>query len=106
MESKHTPGPWQQEGSFIYGPDPLRFTICHMHYPGVRWKEESAANESLIKSAPDLLDALKSVLNMIESGILVRDTSKDLEPGWAMRQIPIVTSLQKAGNAIAKAEGR
>lgn len=106
MESKHTPGPWEQEGPYIHGPDPARLTVCYMFYIGRGYQEESAANESLIKSAPDLLDALKSVLSMIESGILVRDTSKDLEPGWAMRQIPIVTSLQKAGNAIAKAEGR
>jgi hypothetical protein len=61
-EAKHTKGPWQQEGSYIYGPDPLRLPVCQMRYLGRGYQEELAANESLIKAAPDLLEVLKNIL--------------------------------------------
>ena len=60
--SKHTPGPWQQNGSHIYGADPQRNIVAQIHYIGRGYQEESAANESLILAAPDLLEALKAIL--------------------------------------------
>ncbi len=42
-----TPGPWQRNGSHIYGPDPDRLLICQaMDYP--------ARSDNLIAAAPTL----------------------------------------------------
>ena len=46
---KVTPGPWQQDGSHIYGPDPQRLLVCQVNYIGQGYQEESAANEALLK---------------------------------------------------------
>ncbi len=104
-EAKHTPGPWQQDGSHIYGPDPQRTPVCQMIYPGRGYQEEAAANESLLKAAPAMLSALKSLRNEI-SGII----------GVAREEIRCVISntnlaclelrIAEAETAIARAERR
>lgn len=65
--------------------------------------EETQANVKLITAAPDLYEALKGVMGLIDSGYLVRDTSGDVEPGWAMRQIQSMLLLANAEKALAKA---
>lgn len=52
-----------------------------------------------------LLKALEALYGHIETGDLVRDTSGDSEPGWAMKQVPLVTNLAVAKAAIAAARG-
>jgi len=54
----------------------------------------------------ELLEAAKAVYQLIESGVLVRDTSKDHEPDWVMKQFPLVKGLAKLKAAIEKAEER
>lgn len=54
----------------------------------------------------DLLAALKALLADIDSGLLVRDITRDGEPGWAMHMLHFVQRMQAAQAAIAKAEGR
>lgn len=54
----------------------------------------------------DLLVALKGLMAMIDTGKLVRDTSRDHETGWALKQVDLVRALQTAQSAIDKAEGR
>lgn len=63
------------------------------------------ANAKLIAAAPDLYAALKGVLELISAGKLVRDTSSDANPDWAMRQMPFVMALGAAEDALAKARG-
>jgi len=62
--SKHTPGPWQRDGSHIYGPDPKRKLICQLHYDGAL--SEEAGNESLIAAAPELYAGCAAALNMVD----------------------------------------
>ena len=47
-----------------------------------------------------LREALREVLMLINSGYFVRDISHDGEPGWAMKQIPALMTLQKAARAV------
>jgi len=54
----------------------------------------------------DLLEVCKGFLKMIDDGILQRNTNKDHEPDWAIKALPLVSVLQKAKQAISKAEGR
>lgn len=86
----HTPGPWQQNGSHIYGPDTNgRRVICQVSYFGGIRKGEDRANEALLIASPDLLAACKEALeNQYEKTALDEDLVKTLEA------------------AIAKAEGR
>ncbi len=57
-------------------------------------------------AADDLLLALKAMVNLVDSGTLVRDISRDHEAGFAVRQLPLVMTLKNAQEAIARAEGR
>lgn len=59
----------------------------------------------LIAAAPDLLEALVALFGLVESGALVRDTSKDFAPDYALRMLDLVATLKAAQSAIAKAEG-
>ncbi len=67
---KHTPGPWKahfEEAYFVTGPDlgrvAMMMNLKGKHgLAGRRSGEESAANCRLIAAAPDLLEALRSML--------------------------------------------
>ena len=89
--SKHTPGPWQTlaeecdrpyirvRGTQFGG----RYKIANVLtpvYEGVHSKEadETRANASLIAAAPDLLEALRYVLDCID-----RDDTSDMQPARA-----------------------
>jgi hypothetical protein len=54
-----TPGPWQQNGSYIYGADPHRRIIAQCCYAGRGHQQEDAANERLLLAAPELYEACK-----------------------------------------------
>ena len=88
----HTPGPWQQNGSHIYGPDANNanhhWPVCQMWYHG---KPSDDANARLIAAAPDLLEALRDVLK---------------HGGESADEWIDVRYYRKAQLAIAKAEGR
>jgi hypothetical protein len=115
---EYTPGPWVIDGLFdadtgvdiLAVEDPSRredgVKICEV-LPFVEdWTELEIANAHLIAAAPELLEALKAVWNLIECGQLRRNTSDDANPDFAMRQIPFVMALKAMETAIAKAEGR
>jgi hypothetical protein len=48
-----------------------------------------------------LREALRRLFALVEDGTLVRDISKDSEPGFAIRQIPFVMALRNAQAALA-----
>lgn len=53
----------------------------------------------------ELYAALVGVMALITEGKLVRNTSDDPNPDWAMRQMPFVLALAAAEKALAKARG-
>ena len=48
-----------------------------------------------------LREALRRLFALVKDGTLVRDISKDSEPGFAIRQIPFVMALRNAQAALA-----
>lgn len=53
------------------------------------------------------VSSLEAIMGMINGGLLVRDISRDHEPGWAMQQLPMVLALKGAQEVIdaARAQG-
>lgn len=58
------------------------------------------AQASLAAARAQALEPLREIMDLIEKGALVRDTSHDHEPHWAMRQIPLVNALKKAQESL------
>ena len=56
-------------------------------------------------NAAELAETAKKFIGYLESGTLIRDISKDHEPGWALRMMQFVDDLRKLQEAIRKAEG-
>ena len=109
--SGHTPGPWSQGDRLHYedvtGPqgDLGRPLIARAIYSNGNDPDEQKANARLIAAAPELLDACQRLIKMMDEGLLVRDIRGDTEPGWAVKQLPLVMSVKAATEAIAKATG-
>ena len=107
MKVKHTPGPWSvdENGRFINYENPIvgkSFFLIHEKFePG--FKNEQAANMALIAAAPEMLEALKNLLDLIENNWLVRNTEKDQEPGFALKQIGPLGKIRRAMDVVAKA---
>lgn len=59
----------------------------------------------LHKHAGELLEAAKDIKAMIDSGLLVRDITKDGQSKWALEMMKFVMRYQKFVGAITKAEG-
>jgi hypothetical protein len=115
--SAHTKGPWSIGRYKMH----IGFSIWASGQGCIaeRWYDseqaepygaEMDANAKLIASAPellaqhnDLLAALKGIMGDIESGLLVRDITKDGSPKWAMHMLGFINRLNAAKAAIAKA---
>ena len=72
---KHTPGPWRYEGAEVWATAPIRFNLTIAGTPMIATlcKHEDAeggfpveANARLIAAAPELLEALSSLLPHVE----------------------------------------
>lgn len=122
----HTPGPWHAltRENYTLGGDSIEVVLLNEEglvcdsiaqvlldtgddAPEERkvWKQHEA-NARLIAAAPDLLGALKQVMEQLDSGVLVRDISKDAQPDYALRMVRLVSTINSWQLAIAKAEGR
>jgi len=102
--SDHTPGPWFPATGWV-GKGDLQHpqVICRVeNFP----YGTTEANLCLIAAAPELLEACKAIVELLDDRILVRNTSHDHEVDWAIKQIAIVQKLAKLPEAIAKAEGK
>ena len=104
MSSKHTPGPWSayvdrstKTIAVDIGPDPHGGRPCIVDWTGFDGCDlplnQRIANARLIAAAPDLLEALKDMLN-----------AENTYPYGGMSESEIA-AIQKARAAIAKAEG-
>lgn len=120
-EETHTPGPWvvgygdgisgtraayslKTMRQIVTGPRQRLICCIPAMEPSDQEIAEIEADARLIAAAPDLLEALHGVLRLIGDGQLVRNTSNDANPDWAMRQLPFLMALKKATEAIEKAE--
>lgn len=103
--SGHTPGPWETKWPKYNCTIESRGGVVATVYIGQTiGDDESVANANLIAAAPDLLAALKAMLHDIETGVLVRDITRDDQPNWSMEMLAFVQRLQAAQQAIAKAQ--
>ena len=105
--AQHTPGPWEVMYSDTgIGVDPVCDAInARFKHDNELMRIEADANAHLIAAAPELLEACKTLIELIDTGYLVRDISHDGEPGFAIRQLEPVMQLRSVVLAIAKAEG-
>lgn len=62
MSAKHTPGPWEIERGYSTIIKSIGPCVAD-EYAGSAWLEVSEANARLIAAAPELLDALKELLD-------------------------------------------
>jgi len=88
---KHTPGPWHRNIP-ADGKYPTVFAGRNQHVAVASQQKDSAeteANISLIAAAPDLLEALQDLLDVV--GVRIDD--------------PRIVQFDRARAAIAKAEG-
>ena len=92
MNAKYTPGPWLVNGVSVHTEDNQRIVGPGIGVPN----EEAKANACLIATAPDLLEALKALLEVsIEPGMQDIDAWKrDKRHAEALARV-----------AIAKVEG-
>ncbi len=118
--SKHTPGPWRCS----VGSDLVRIKrIGELEVKAVKYASEtdipvalvvkysaepseSDANARLIAAAPDLLEACKEIVGMLDRGDLVRPTGGDGDPDWVLRMMKFVPRIKKLSDAVNKAEGK
>lgn len=110
METKHTPGPWKAV-SAVASAEFDCMEIAEVAYMRVvpecgGWPQQGTPEDdaSLIAAAPELLEALKSLIREHDSVFEGRedgaqDSYYNAHPGRAI-------AYQKARAAIAKAEGR
>ena len=77
--TKHTPGPWTVIGREIHGPDDSGAIVARIPEWGVLADitDPGLNNARLIAAAPDLLDALRT--------IVAHAASVQLDPQWAVR---------------------
>ena len=102
--SKHTPGPWHIKpyrnfrkciwASFETNPYPLA------HVPVMGHQKHVDANARLIAAAPELLEALKDLAQSI-----VWKEFGECRGFSDSMPLPVITSVEKARAAIAKATG-
>lgn len=104
--NKHTPGPWhvsKVDRDWVVSAlstDAVDYSVAYCQPSGWHKKDlNHKANAHLIAAAPDLLEALKSVINAIDTANAL---TGHLE-GFAKVFAP---TLAAANAAIAKAEGQ
>ncbi len=98
METKHTPGPWGQTGFKIHTQTGL--AIANISIPDPVCHDVGIANAKLIAAAPDLLEALESVLDRLE--IALEDVFSPEAHKWDQADN---AARKLAAKAIAKAIG-
>ena len=98
MKTGHTPGPWEIRGAYefnrrvVFG---AGGDICHMALKP-RGQVETEANTALISAAPEMENALRSVLCNLA---LAEKEGRDIGAYGRL-------AIQAAESALAKAEGK
>jgi hypothetical protein len=102
MKTQHTPGPWKEQ----YGDIRTATGKVVVYDEGILFtgSEEQQANGHLILAAPELLEALKGILNSELGRHLEADTVQTL--GRASGKTYLSERMKEARAAIDKAEVR
>lgn len=114
----HTPGPWSEHGNGgcecgqIFGPDGNVVVAIVMGEKNrgdegpdaVPTTPLQQGNARLIAAAPDLLEAVKALMEGSEFGSVHIEGWDDAPPGWNTIRMPSEPALEKGRLAIAKAE--
>ena len=105
----HTPGPWRLKELREIVSEASNRHIAKVTFPafGFVGYDEADANARLIAVAPEMLDALRELLSIVQSGdapAYGNLPQVDLASRWYVTLASAVEGL--AGAAIAKAEGR
>lgn len=98
--SKHTPGPWRQfehNGNVMVCAGPSH--LATVAIGGAMDESSDRANARLIAAAPELLDALRTILEYAEC----YDDAGPRAAGWQSAELR--ADIEAARAAIAKAEG-
>jgi hypothetical protein len=99
-KAQHTPGPWHigmRPGPIVYGPKGEQ--VADM-IPCMLFREEHIANTRLIAAAPELLAALRDVVEAIDA--MHTDTTAQCGAhNWLCKAV----NYDQAKRAIAKATG-
>jgi len=82
MKTQHTPGEWKYCRTHVVLPDGSEIIQSFFSQD----VEEVKANLKLIAAAPELLEALNELRNLIDIGYLVRDISKDDNYSYFLKQ--------------------
>ena len=93
MTTKHTPGPWSVRAASFADNGGINYEV---NAPGIK---ACAADALLIEAAPDLLAALRGLIDM--PGDIENADFNEQESLWQARRI----AWQAAKDAIAKATG-
>jgi hypothetical protein len=62
----------------------------------VKYRIEEAEYDDLVKSRDEFRQALKEVMDLIGAGVLVRNVTDDGSSDWAIRMLPLVSTLGRA----------
>src|SRR5438552_2211842 len=103
----HTPGPWINRGcDTIEGGDGFTVARNYSDRNAERDTAEHEANARLIAAAPDLFDALRSIIQRHDKGWHYTDGDRCEDCGTDAGNCPDTCRFEQARVAIAKAEGR
>jgi hypothetical protein len=93
--SKFTPGPWNFNGSGVYGADGTTIADMETYYPAPL----DPNNGPLIAAAPELLEALEESTKQLKWFLELSE-----KEGWVGFDEP-ASSIEQSEAAIAKARG-
>lgn len=81
--------------------------FCYRHAElGKKNSALLASHEALSAEVAGLRASLGAIMKLVGDGTLVRDISGDAEPGWAMKQLPLVMALKTAQELLDAARGQ
>ena len=73
-----------------------------MHANQIQYEQEDALRAENAR----LREALQGMVELVDDGLLVRNTANDHMAGWGILGLPIVQALQQADAALQPERGR
>lgn len=76
-----------------------------MHANQIQYEQEDALR-ALRAENQRLKEALQGMLQLVDDGLLVRNTANDNMTGWGILALPIVRAVQRANAALQPERGK